>query len=37
MGISSGNVTPKGIKKGHSHIARLILTNKRWPGNLHDA
>ena len=19
----------------HSHIARLILTNKRWPGNLH--
>ena len=22
---------------GHSHIARLILTNKRWPGNLHDA
>ena len=21
---------------GHSHIARLILTNKRWPGNVHD-
>ena len=21
----------------HSHIARPILTNKRWPGNLHDA
>ena len=23
-------------KNNHSHIARLILTNKRWPGNLHD-
>ena len=32
-----GRKKPWGVESYmHSHIARLILTNKRWPGNLHD-